>query len=371
MNLITTLVAELASAGLVMRKGQARGPGRLTMELDGPDGMCAGQWHAEPADTLRAAAHLADEFGTRAVQVLAGGHLLVQYGGADRRLPLLHGLVAQPGAELVAHRPDRRAVVRLDPERYVKVVRPGRTGDVVRPLTQGHPDGIRVPEVLDADDATGLITLSAVPGRTLHDLLADRDRADTELGLQVKQVGAAVRAWHDQGAHAPLVVHDGAAETAGAYGWLEAAGNFGLLDPTHWRGRLAVAAARLAGSPAELVVLHRDLHDKQLLLENSDPVGLLDLDLAACGDPAVDLANLLVHLELRALQGHCTEARARVCAAALLEGYSPGPALLGRLAPYATATRLRLAGLYCFRPARPGLVDELIRRFDEDPVDRW
>jgi hypothetical protein len=370
MNLISGLIAELASASLGLRKGQARGPGRLTLELVGPDGLCAGQWHAEPTDTLRAAAHLADEFGSRSVRVLAGGHLLVQYAGADRRLPLLHGLVAQPGAELVAHRPDRRAVVRIDPERYVKVVRPGRTGDIVRPLTQGHPDGIRVPEVLDADDDTGLVTLSAVPGRTLHDLLGDRDEDDRELGLQVKRVGAATRAWHDQGAHAPLVVHDGAAETAGAYRWLEAAGNFGLLDPAHWRGRLAVAASRLAGSPAELVVLHRDLHDKQLLLDGSGPVGLLDLDLAACGDPAVDLANLLVHLELRALQGHCTEGRARVCAAGLLEGYSPGPALLARLAPYATATRLRLAGLYCFRPARPGLVEELVRRYDDDPVDR-
>jgi hypothetical protein len=370
MNLIADLVRELASVGLGLRKSQARSATRLTMELDGPDGLCAGQWHAEPADTLRAAAHLADEFGSRAVQVLADGHLLVQYAGADRRLPRLHGLVARPGAELVAHRPDRRAVVRLDSEQYVKVVRPGRTGDVVRPLTQGHPDGIRVPRVLHADDANGLVTLSAVPGQTLHQRLGEPDRADEALAAQVKQIGGAVRAWHEQGARTPLVVHDGAAETAGAYRWLEAAGQYGLLDPCHWRGRLAVAASRLSASPAELVVLHRDLHDKQVLLEDAGPIGLLDLDLAACGDPALDLANLLVHFELRALQGHCSDARARACAVALLEGYSPDPALLGRLGAYAAATRLRLAGLYCFRPAPPGLVDELVRRFDEDPVER-
>jgi aminoglycoside phosphotransferase (APT) family kinase protein len=107
-----------------------------------------------------------------------------------------------------------------------------------------------------------------------------------------------------------------------------------------------------------------------VLLEDTGPIGLLDLDLAACGDPALDLANLLVHFELRALQEHCSDARARACAVALLEGYSPDPPLLGRLAAYAAATRLRLAGLYCFRPAPPGLVDELVRRFDEDPVER-
>ena len=90
-------MSELASVGLGLRKAQARSSTRLIMELDGPDGLCAGQWHAEPADALRAAAHLADEFGAAAVQVLADGHLLVQHAGADRRLPRLHGLVARPG----------------------------------------------------------------------------------------------------------------------------------------------------------------------------------------------------------------------------------------------------------------------------------
>ena len=142
MNLIASLITELAAAGLGLRKGQARDAGRIIMELDGPDGVCAGQWRAEQTDTLRAATHLADEFGSRSVRLLADGHLLVQYAGADCRLPRLHGLAAQPGAQLVAHRPDRRAVVRLDPGRYVKVVRPGRTGDVVRAVTQGHPNGI-------------------------------------------------------------------------------------------------------------------------------------------------------------------------------------------------------------------------------------
>jgi streptomycin 6-kinase len=370
MNLIATLGQELASTGLRLRKAQPRGPARLVMELEGPDGTCAGQWHAEPSDALRAAAYLSDAFGSSCVQVLARGHLLVQHAGADRGLPLLHGLVAQRGAELVAHRPDRRAVVRVDRERYLKVLRPGRTGDVVRPLAQDPPEGIRLPRVLEVDDATGLVALSAVPGQTLHDRLAGDTRADEELAARVTQVGSALRAWHHHGTRAPLVVHDGAAETASAYRWLEAAGQYGLLDPAQWRGRLAVVASRLSGSPAELVVLHRDLHDKQVLLEDSGPVGLLDLDLAACGDPALDLANLLVHVELRALQGHCSDARARACAAALIEGYSPAPAVLARLAFYAAATRLRLAGLYCFRPAPAGMVDELVRRFDEDPVDR-
>ena len=369
MNLIGSLTDELATAGLRLRKAQVRDPGRLTMELHGPDGLCAGQWHESPVDTLRTAAHLCDTFGNASVQLLAGGHLLVQHAGADRMLPRLHGLVARPGATLVAHRPERRAVVRVDPARYVKVVRPGRTAAVVGPLARDGLEGIRVPRVLDVDPAAGLVTLSALPGQTLLERLGDRGRPDHELALEVKQVGAAVRILHDHGRDVakPSAVYAGAEETEAAARWLEATERFGLLDPARWRGRLEAVGALLSPGPPELVLLHRDLHDKQVLLDGVGPVGLIDLDLAAYGDPALDLANLLVHLDLRALQGVCSDERARACSSAYLEGYSPDPAVLGRLGSHAAVTRLRLAGVYSFRPSPPGLVDHLLEHHDEVP----
>jgi hypothetical protein len=75
-------------------------------------------------------------------------------------------------------------------------------------------------------------------------------------------------------------------------------------------GALAVlpALGGLAGAPA--APLHRDLHDGQVLIAADGGIGVLDFDTLAAGDPALDLANLLVHFELRSAQGACTPSRA-------------------------------------------------------------
>ena len=369
MNLITTLIDELGSAGLRLRKAQPRGPGRLSMELDAADGsLCAGQWHSDATQTHRVAARVRDRFGSDSVAVLGGGAVLVQHAGADRRLLALRRLLAGDGAVLVAHRPERRAVVRLGESRYVKVVRPGRTTDIVASLRLVRPDNLRIPEVVDADDDGGLVTITAVPGRTLLEALSDPATDSDQLAADVKQVGKALRHLHAHTAELSRAVHDVVAEVAAAQNWLEAASGHRLLDPEAWQPLVDRVAARLPPPPPRLALVHRDLHDKQIVLAAHRPVGLLDLDLAAYGDPALDLANLLAHLDLRFRQGRCSQRRATLCAEALLEGYSPDPALVRRLAPYLAITRLRLAGVYSFRPAPAGLVAGLIRDVEEPRV---
>lgn len=101
-------------------------------------------------------------------------------------------------------------------------------------------------------------------------------------------------------------------------------------------------------STSERVLLHRDLHDKQVLVDEAGEVGVLDFDLLAAGDPALDLGNLLAHLDLRAAQGLVVDAAP--LRAAVLAGYGPSGAVLSRLPAYERATRLRLAAVYAFRP---------------------
>ncbi|MDP9445155.1 MAG: phosphotransferase, partial [Actinomycetota bacterium] len=127
----------------------------------------------------------------------------------------------------------------------------------------------------------------------------------------------------------------------------------GVLDlaPADVHRQLCEAGRRLSGRPDETACLHRDLHDKQVLVDaHTCGVGMLDFDLLAAGEPALDLANLLVHLELRAMQGWCSPYRAQVCAAAVLDGYRPGPGVRRRLPGYDLTTRLRLVAVYGFRP---------------------
>lgn len=371
-NVIARLVDELGAADLRLRKAQPRGSGRLTMELESTNGsICGGQWHSDTDEARRVAALVRDRFGEDSVTVLGSGQLLVQHGGSDRKLPAVRRVLSGDGAELVAHRPERRAVVKVSATRYVKIVRPGRTGDVVEPLLQVRPDSLRIPAVQSADDRRGLVTVTAVPGRTLLECLSDPRSDDEQLVVDLLQVGASIRQLHAHPTALSRPVHDRAVDVAAAHRWLAAATDHGLLDKDAWEGQLDRAAAQLPASPSPPVLLHRDLHDKQIVLATGRPVGLLDLDLATHGDPAVDLANLLTHLDLRSRQGLCSVQRAARCSTALLEGYSPGPALLQRLPPYVAITRLRLAGLYSFRPARAGLVAGLLHdcwsRSDPEP----
>src|SRR5699024_1254247 len=96
--------------------------------------------------------------------------------------------------------------------------------------------------------------------------------------------------------------------------------------------------------------------------------GILDLDLASRGEPALDLANLLVHLDLRAKQHRCTPARAHAVAQGLLEGYGPLPEA-HRIAGYAATTAIRLAHVYAFRPDSAEAAERLLTTPDEPLTD--
>ncbi len=96
---------------------------------------------------------------------------------------------------------------------------------------------------------------------------------------------------------------------------------------------------------------HRDLHDKQLLAGDGASIGLLDFDTLTLAEPALDLANLRVHLLLRRDQGRWSPARTGVALAAVdrvLDGSGVDPE---RTRAYAAATALRLACVHAYRPA--------------------
>jgi aminoglycoside phosphotransferase (APT) family kinase protein len=105
------------------------------------------------------------------------------------------------------------------------------------------------------------------------------------------------------------------------------------------------------------------------VLDADAPVGLLDLDLATRGHPAVDLANLLVHLSSGCCRGsarrHAPPRRPLRC----WRGYAPGPETRGSISAYAASTRLRLAGVYAFRPATSGLVAHLLNSVTDNRQD--
>lgn len=99
-------------------------------------------------------------------------------------------------------------------------------------------------------------------------------------------------------------------------------------------------AATEGGGRAPTAPLHRDLHPRQLFYDGRQ-VWLIDWDLAAAGDPGLDLGNFVTLLEIK----HGTAGRAM--GAAFLEGYAARsaawPQLAARLPGWQATACLRRA----------------------------
>lgn len=344
---VTTLLERLDGVNdrgttLSVARAWPRGTDRLALEYERPDGSTlAAQWFADPGRVDK----VAD--GTPGARTCAPG-VVLQPDGADRRLVDLAALAGEPGAELVVHRPERRGVVRRPGGTYTKIVRPDRVAGLLAAHRLARGTGaVPTATLIDVDHSAGRLDWAGAPGRSLHELLAD-PAVDVERLTEVGwAIGGVVRALHDAEVPAGLQRHTVDDEVAAAERWLRAARRYARVPPRASEC-LEQARRRLAGGAVEPVLVHRDLHDKQLLVDGAAIV-VLDLDTMALGEAAVDLANLLVHLELRVLQGVEPD-RADAVARAFLEAYQPDPATLARIGAYGDATRARLAGVYAFRP---------------------
>ena len=296
----------------------------------------------------------------------ATGEVTVLKAGTDPRLPGLARVLAEhPGAAVVSHRPGKRAVVRIDAEpgvrgeQFVKIVRPGRAERLLRAIDRSSAfDGpFRTAEVLAADEDT--VTFAALEGRLLHDGLSVPDgtwrRAWREtLSAWAEAVDASRR---DLNAALPAGaeiadLHGPAAELAVLGDW---AGRAAAVDPagTAVRGRalrLADRALRGLGEVERPALIHRDLHDKQVLWDPVTGPALLDVDTATLGDPALDAANLRAHATWRELQGIWTEEQAAVVRAEVDRAAALGGIRPETLAAYESGTIARLACVYAFRP---------------------
>jgi len=366
-SVVERIVEEASAQGLSMHRASPRGGDRLAIEFrDAAGRVVAGQWCRDRERGAEVARRTARVSAPGSVGTMEATGVVVQRDGADRRLAALHALARRPGVRLVAHRAERRGVLRLPDGGYTKVVTPEKVPTVVSALST--PAGaFVVPRIVSVDFECGVVAMRGLPGRTLESRLGDPLLDDDELVEDARAVGAALRTFHDSTCPAADGrPHEMAAEIAVTERWLSAASAYGLLRRHAWQGSLSHAAARLAVA-TPFVRVHRDLHDKQLVVAPGRPVGILDLDLTTSGEAAVDIANLLVHFELRHLQGRCGPQRADRCATALLDGYAPSGLTLSRVDAYRTTTRLRLAGVYAFRDAPRELVEHLLgpRRAEE------
>lgn len=346
----------------------------VLLELrDSTGGTVAGQWFAH-SHALAAA-----ENATPAPAFVAG-NVLIQPDGADAKLRALPQVLRCPPErepstalqQLVSHRPSRRAVVRhVDADGatlgYTKVVRASRAAEIARRgqlATELLNGAALTPRLLETSNVEkGILRWSVVAGDTLADL-GTHPTWTSERGRDAwRAAGEAVTRLHSADPTAVDATHGPSDELRAIGNWLQPAIALGLLE----RGLVDTAMSRVSellldGPTSALGVLHRDLHDKQILLDESGRIGLIDVDTLAVGERALDVANLLVHLDLRELQGNLTPEVAASSRESFLSAVGAASMPSARIEAYAAATRLRLAGVYAFRPRWRDVAAELLRQ---------
>lgn len=264
----------------------------------------------------------------------------------DRRLPG----VARMGeaTTLVSYRPGKRAVAH-DPggATYTKIVRPGRAERILDGVDRGaaFTPAFETPEIRSHTDDT--VTFAALSGHTLHDLAP---QVDPDTWRRIWDAWS--RAWISAVSRdSPGPVHSPEDEAEVLRTWIGHARRLLGPDPALDSVAAPVIEALTAGPAEPLVPAHRDLHDKQLLWDDTGRFGLLDVDTACRAEAALDLGNLRAHALLRGLQGLYSPGYVRTVRETIDRTATELGVGAERLALYEQAATLRLGCVYAFRPA--------------------
>ncbi len=286
----------------------------------------------------------------------------------DTRLPAL-GAVGRAG-RLVAHRPGRRAVVRLAADRgYAKVVASGKAPRIVDAHDRGRAfsAGFRIPPALAHEfDPSAVTRFGALNGRSFGELGGDGTVTDAAWERIWDEWADGWLAAMSSAPADDLPVHDAHDEAAIVRTWAAHATPLLGGDVARTAERV-VARLEVAGAASTLS--HRDLHDGQLLWHPEEGIGLIDLDTCARADPGLDLGNLAAHADFAARQGRWPTKRAGIAVAAVATAAAALGVDAERLAAWRSAARLRIACVNVLRPrwraaarAEWASVDEEARR---------
>ena len=240
----------------------------------------------------------------------------------------------------------QRVVVKRDPGgRGAHAVR------VMRAVRRAVPAGsvLRVPAVVRWQARQGVVVQEAATGPTLREGLDGRARK-----MLLGQAAQALAALHGCGARvAPVTsMRDHLAELIHPHPREFARAVPALASRVRALIRALAAYQPPPGTP--VVPIHRDAHARQLIVGRGH-LTLVDWDLAAAGDAALDVANFAIYLRTHLATG------ADAAAATFLAAYArAGGDVSPRLGAASALTCLRLA-VKAWRLGRPGWHDRAAR----------
>jgi aminoglycoside phosphotransferase (APT) family kinase protein len=313
--------------------------------------------------------------------------------GRDPVLPILGALVTAAGAagwcrrhlsgrdwidpaslekvEILRYRPGRRCTLRLTfggtrgRRVYAKVYRPDRAERSARILSGlaalGPWPDLLVPAIAAFIPDDGVLVLEEDAGRSFEEVLGRGAGAATAARAAARAVARlhSLRARHVR----PWTAGDELAILEGRRVVLRKHPDlpWERVDAVYRRVRAAVPI--LDASPP--VLLHRDLHPQQILLDR-ERGGLVDLDDLAWGPPEIDLGNLLAHLDLFGAHLASGSGRFGEAERGFLAAYGSSRAISeGALRAARAASLFRLAGIYAGHPGLARLAPRLLERAEQ------
>lgn len=203
------------------------------------------------------------------------------FGHSAQALLARLGVTVSGGIEMIAYRPGRRAVLRLETtteDVWIKVVRPGRIDRLVRAHLACADAGLPVP-TLRGWSPEGLLVLGSAVGTPAADVPWTADELLDHVAALRERIAAV--AWE---APAKSIVdrldwYAGHAE--------------GSSDALRVVARVRDLLGRVPTRSRTIV--HGDLHFGQLFLDETGISGLIDVDTFGVGAPAEDPAAFVAH----------------------------------------------------------------------------
>jgi aminoglycoside phosphotransferase len=232
---------------------------------------------------------------------------------------LLDGLGVGPGEvslEVRAYRPSRRAVIEVSIAGaeatgrvlYLKVL----VGDRATRLASVHRElaaaGVPVPGVVGVASDQGILAIRALPGATLRGALAGGGRVpppDALVAVSERIAEVELSAGADPARFADPTRHVTVLRD--------------LVPDLAVDLERTAEVAREVGGPR--VAVHGDLHEAQLLVQDGEVVGVLDVDGAGTGWLAHDAGSLVAHLEAVGEVWPEVDDRVRAYAAEVADAY--------------------------------------------------
>ncbi len=207
-------------------------------------------------------------------------------------------------------------------------------------------DGVSIPEPVALVPALHLWLQRKVPGAVATSLLAGQDGVEL-----ARRITDAIHKLHRVGVQAPRthtmadelgILRPRLAEVARVYPTLEPRLS-GLMD----------ACERVAADMGEArwANVHRDFYPDQVLVDGSR-LYLVDLDLYAQGDPAIDVGNFIAHLIEQGLRLHGDAGALSGQIAAMLERFASVSGDLARVHVYVALTLARHVSISTQIPER-------------------